>query len=107
MCVLGGGPRSSIGDFCEYEGRVSQIIGRRFRWLGRGVSDHRLTISAGRGGRGVPDHRSVSSASMKGECLISDYRSVVVVVWEGDCPRSSVDDTCVYGGQGGSQIIDQ
>ena len=38
---------------------------------------------------------------MKGECLISDYRSVVVVVWEGDCPRSSVDDTCVYGGQGG------
>ena len=86
---------------------MSQIIGRRFRWLGRGVSDHRLTISACRGGRGVPDHRSVISASMKGECLISDYRSVVVVVWEGDCPRSSVDDTCVYGGQGGSQIIDQ
>ena len=27
----GGGPRSSIGDFCEYEGHVSQIIGRRFR----------------------------------------------------------------------------
>ena len=26
-----GGPRSSISDFCEYEGQVSQIIGRRFR----------------------------------------------------------------------------
>ena len=48
---------------------MSQIIGRRFRWLGRGiVSDHRLTISACRGGRGVPDHRSVISLSMRGGC---------------------------------------
>ena len=56
---------------------------------------------------GVPDHRSVTSASTRGRCLklsVGDF----VVVGEGNCLRSSVDDTCVYGGQGGgSQIIDR
>ena len=66
----GGGPRSSIGDFCEHEGHVSQIIGRRFRcgWGEGIVSDHRFTISACRGGRAVPDYRSVISLSMRGGC---------------------------------------